>query len=50
MRAMQLSATDGPGSLELRDVEAPSPGPGEVLIDVAYAGVTFPELLQSRGQ
>jgi NADPH2:quinone reductase len=50
MRAMQLSATDGPGSLELRDVETPTPGPGEILIDVAYAGVTFPELLQSRGQ
>lgn len=50
MRAMQLRATDGPGSLELRDVETPTPGPGEVLIDVAYAGVTFPELLQSRGQ
>ena len=50
MRAMQLSATNGPGSLELRDIETPSPGPGEVLIDIAYAGVTFPELLQSRGQ
>ena len=35
MRAMQLRATDGPGSLELRDVETPTPGPGEVLIDVA---------------
>lgn len=50
MKAVQLNATDGPSSLGLADVEAPTAEPGMVLIDVAYAGVTFPELLQSRGQ
>lgn len=50
MKAVQLNATDGPGSLALADVDIPSAGQGTVLIDVAYAGVTFPELLQSRGQ
>ena len=50
MKAVQLNATDGPSALGLVDVEAPSAEPGTVLIDVAYAGVTFPELLQSRGQ
>ncbi|WP_240372392.1 NADPH:quinone oxidoreductase family protein [Brevibacterium zhoupengii] len=50
MKAVQLTATNGPGSLGLADVEAPTVEPGTVLIDVAYAGVTFPELLQSRGQ
>ncbi|WP_350270416.1 NADPH:quinone oxidoreductase family protein [Brevibacterium sp. CBA3109] len=50
MRAVQLSATDGPSSLALADVDTPAAEPGTVLIDVAYAGVTFPELLQSRGQ
>ncbi|TSI13911.1 NADPH:quinone oxidoreductase family protein [Brevibacterium aurantiacum] len=50
MKAVQLNATDGPGSLALADVDTPSAGQGTVLIDVAYAGVTFPELLQSRGQ
>ncbi|SMX81226.1 NADPH:quinone oxidoreductase family protein [Brevibacterium aurantiacum] len=50
MKAVQLNATDGPSSLALADVEAPTAEPGTVLIDVAYAGVTFPELLQSRGQ
>ena len=50
MRAVQLTATEGPSSLALNDIDAPTAGPGEVLIDVAYAGVTFPELLQSRGQ
>lgn len=29
----------GPGNIELRDVPRPQPGPGQVLIDVAYAGV-----------
>lgn len=50
MRAVQLSATDGPSSLALADVDTPAAERGTVLIDVAYAGVTFPELLQSRGQ
>lgn len=50
MKAVQLTATDGPSSLALTDVDAPTAEPGTILIDVAYAGVTFPELLQSRGQ
>lgn len=50
MRAVQLSATNGPSSLALADVDTPAAERGTVLIDVAYAGVTFPELLQSRGQ
>jgi NADPH2:quinone reductase len=56
MRAVQIVRESGPESaLEL--VEVPEPGPldtlagGEgVLIDVHAAGVSFPELLQSRGQ
>lgn len=31
------------------DVETPTPGAGEVLIDVAYAGVNRPDLLQRKG-
>ncbi|SMX89895.1 NADPH2:quinone reductase [Brevibacterium sp. 239c] len=50
MKAVQLNATDGPSSLALADVDAPTAERGTILIDVAYAGVTFPELLQSRGQ
>ena len=50
MKAVELNATNGPSSLALADVETPTAGEGTVLIDVAYAGVTFPELLQSRGQ
>lgn len=49
MKAVQVTVLEGPESLAVADIDAPTPGPDEVLIDVAYAGVTFPELLQSRG-
>src|SRR5699024_10790539 len=49
MKAVQVTALDGPDTLSVAEVDVPVPGPDEVLIDVAYAGVTFPKLLQSRG-
>jgi NADPH2:quinone reductase len=53
MRALQISALDGPDALELADVEEPerhplSGAPG-VLIEVHAAGVSFPDVLLSRG-
>jgi NADPH:quinone reductase-like Zn-dependent oxidoreductase len=39
MRAMVIDRFGGPEVLHLADVESPEPGPGEVLIRVAYAGV-----------
>ncbi|MDN6124534.1 MAG: alcohol dehydrogenase catalytic domain-containing protein, partial [Brevibacterium sp.] len=49
MRAIRVAALTGPDDVEIAEVDRPSPGSGEVLIEVAYAGVTFPELLQTRG-
>lgn len=49
MRAVRVTRLDGPHAVELADVETPEPGPGQVLLDVHRAGVTFPEVLQSRG-
>lgn len=49
MRAIRVATLTGPEDVEFAEVDRPSPGPGEVLIEVAYAGVTFPELLQTRG-
>ncbi len=50
MRAIVVPRFGGPEVLELRDVPTPEPGPGEVLIHVAYAGVNFAELMgRSRG-
>jgi NADPH2:quinone reductase len=48
MRAIHISSHDGPGALEV--VDLPEPEPGAVLIDVHASGVTFPEVLQSRGR
>lgn len=49
MKAIHVVSLDGPTAVELVDLPAPRPGRGEVCIEVAYAGVTFPELLQTRG-
>src|SRR6516225_4713110 len=56
MRAIQIVAESGPESA-LATVELPEPEPthmltpGEgVVVDVHAAGVSFPELLQTRGQ
>src|SRR4051812_13082792 len=48
MRAIQIVELGGPESLQLADIDEPE-GEG-VRIDVRAAGVSFPEVLQSRGQ
>lgn len=50
MRAAQISCLDGPPAVRVVEVPPPSAGPQDVLVEVHYAGVTFPEVLQSRGQ
>jgi NADPH2:quinone reductase len=56
MRAIQIVEESGPdGALALVELPEPEPShmltPGEgVLVDVHCAGVSFPELLQTRGQ
>jgi NADPH:quinone reductase len=48
-RAIEIEQTGGPEVLQLRDVERPSPGPGELLIQVAATGVNFVETYQRSG-
>lgn len=50
MRAVRVIELTGPEGLELAEVEEPLAGPDELLVDVRAAGVSFPELLQTRGQ
>ncbi|GAB3581848.1 NADPH:quinone oxidoreductase family protein [Calidifontibacter terrae] len=50
MRAVQFRSTNGPSDAIVADVAAPVRKPHEVLIDVAYAGVSFPDVLQSKGE
>lgn len=44
MRAAQLIAHGSPGKIEIRDVPAPQPGPGEVVIDVRACGLNHLDL------
>lgn len=48
MRAIQITSLDGPAAVELVDV-APPENPEHVHIAVKAAGVSFPEVLQTRG-
>ena len=49
MKAVVVSAPGGPERLQVRDVEDPTPGEREVLIDVHAAGLNRADLLQRRG-
>src|SRR3546814_13239300 len=50
IRAVQVVTTDGPESLVINEIPEPTPGPDEVLVDVHAVGISFPDLLLSRGQ
>src|SRR5690606_13134582 len=43
MRALQSLKPGGPDTLEIRDVEVPVPGPGQVAVAVHACGVNFPD-------
>ncbi len=49
MKAVFISEPGGPEVLEVRDVDAPVPGHGEVLIDVVAAGLNRADVQQRRG-
>lgn len=48
MRAYQITAFEAPGQIQLLD--SPSPGPGEVLVDIAACGLNFADMLMAKGQ
>mgnify|MGYP001040067233 FL=1 len=49
MRAIAIAQPGGPEVLVEQQVPVPVPGPGEVLIEVAAAGVNRPDVLQRKG-
>ena len=49
MKAAGFDTPGGPDVLRLEDVPVPRPGPGEVLVKVAYAGVNRPDVIQRQG-
>ena len=50
MRAVEIAAPGGPEQLRIAMRPVPRPGPGEVLIRVAAAGVNRPDVMQRQGR
>ncbi|MBL8270337.1 quinone oxidoreductase family protein [Steroidobacter sp.] len=50
MKALMLTRTEGPGSVELQDIEKPTPAAGEVRVALRAASLNYRELWISRGQ
>jgi len=49
MQVIEIKEPDGPEALVPAERETPTPGPGEVLIEVKAAGVNRPDVVQRRG-
>jgi NADPH2:quinone reductase len=50
MRTLLMHApSDGTDHTRIREMDEPRPGPGEVSIDVAYAGINFLDVMARRG-
>lgn len=45
MRAARIERYGGPDAIEIVELDDPRPGPGQVVVDVEYAAVNFPDLL-----
>jgi NADPH2:quinone reductase len=50
MQAIRVFDTGGPEVMELVEIEAPSPGPSDVLVRVEAAGVNFIDIYHRSGQ
>ncbi len=50
VRAAVITTLSGPAAVEFQEVAEPQATAGQALIDVMYAGVVFPDVLQTRGQ
>lgn len=50
MRAVHVTRLDGPDAVEIVDLPQPAAPEGQVLIQVERAGVSFPDLLLTRGE
>jgi len=49
IRAIQVTKLDGPAAMELVDIDEPPASDRMVIVDVEAAGVSFPDVLLSRG-
>lgn len=49
MRQIRFTRPGGPEVIALEEAELPQPGPGQILVKVAYAGINRPDCLQRAG-
>jgi NADPH:quinone reductase len=49
MRVVEVDRRGGPEVLKIAQQESPRPGPGQVVVDVAAAGVNFMDIYQRQG-
>ncbi len=49
MRAIQITETGGPEVLRLAELPDPEPGPGQLLVEIAAAGVNYIDTYQRSG-
>jgi len=50
MRSLQVSALDGPSGVSVQEVPDATPQDGQVLVEVKALGLSWPDLLQSKGE
>jgi len=50
MRSVQVLRLDGPSGVEVVDVPEPTPAPNQVVVEVHALGISWPDLLLSRGE
>lgn len=50
MNEVEITAPGGPDVLRVRKAPLPLPGPDEVLVQVAAAGVNRPDVIQRQGK
>ena len=48
MKALRTHAVGGPDTLTLDEIEVPTPGKGQVLVDVKACAINFPDTLMIR--
>lgn len=50
MRAVQVTTLTGPDDISIREVPEPTAAAGHVLVEVHSVGISFPDLLLTRGE
>jgi NADPH2:quinone reductase len=50
MQVLRVPAPGGPEALQVDELPTPEPGPGQVLVRVAAAGVNFIDIYHRSGQ